>query len=68
MKKLLFGMAFFASAFFIVETSNAQDESIGTIGYEEVYESCSRDPEVIVMRCRWNDLTSCNVSGQELCP
>jgi hypothetical protein len=63
MKKLILSFALAGAMGFLASPAMSQ-ESVGTKGYEEVDHFCG---EIETYRCRWNDLTSCDISGQELC-
>jgi hypothetical protein len=64
MKSKLFLMVAFSSLMGI-QMVVAQDEGLGTPGYDTITYPCDGGGEVY--RCEWNDLSSCIVSGQDFC-
>jgi len=65
MKNFIFGSVFIFGIFLVIEPSNAQNEGLGTPGYQAIDVKC--EDGSFVTRCRWNDLSSCDVSSQDHC-
>jgi len=63
MKKLILSLTLVGAMGFYASPVMSQG-SVGTPGYEEIEYFCGAKQTHI---CRWNDLASCDVAGQEVC-